>query len=191
MDSMILIIGLGNKGHEYERTRHNVSWIIFDYLNKQFDWQINKYAKANLAMTNIYQTDVAFVKPETFMNRSGEILDYFKKEYKFNTDDLIVVHDDIDLPIGKIKISYDRGDGGNNGVKSIVEHLGSKSFTRIRVGVSVLDEDGILHKPEVLSKFSREELGIIKNEITVTVGKILETIIKKGKEVAMNKFNQN
>lgn len=188
---MTLIIGLGNPGEKYEKTRHNVAWLIFDSLNKNFDWQNNKYAKANLAMTNIDAEDIIFIKPETFMNKSGEILKYFEKEFKITNEDLIVIHDDIDLPFGKIKISYDRGDGGHNGVKSIMDHLGSKLFTRIRVGVSLLDENNILRKPDVLSTFSSEEIEIIKKSISPSIAKILETIIIKGRGEAMNKFNTN
>lgn len=186
---MILIVGLGNKGKEYEKTRHNVAWLIFDFLNKNLDWQLNKYAKSSLATTSLGDTDIIFVKPQTFMNKSGDILSYFEKEYSFKNEDLIVVHDEIDLPLGKIKISYDRGDGGHNGIKSIMSHLGSSSFIRIRVGVSVLDENNIMHKPDVLSLFSKEEIKNIKEEISPVVGKMVETIILKGKDVAMNKFN--
>ncbi|MDD3662568.1 MAG: aminoacyl-tRNA hydrolase [Candidatus Pacebacteria bacterium] len=186
---MILIIGLGNKGKVYEKTRHNVSWVVFNYLNGDLDWQPNKYAKSLLATTSFDDKDIVFVKPETFMNKSGEVLDYFKKEYKVSVDDLIIIHDDIDLPLGKIKVSYDRGDGGHNGVKSIMNNLGSASFIRIRIGVSILDENNNLHKPDVLGLFSKEEMKMIKEKISPEVGKIIETIVLKGKEVAMNKFN--
>ena len=188
---MILIIGLGNPGKKYEKTRHNVAWKIFDNLNKNFNWQFSKYAKANIAMTNINEANVIFIKPETFMNKSGEILNYFEKEFKIMNEDLIVIHDDIDLSLGRIKISYDRGDGGHNGIKSIMDHLGSQSFTRIRIGVSILDENEILRKPDVLSNFSDDELEIINKDISPIVGKILETIITQNMEVAMNKFNTN
>lgn len=186
---MILIIGLGNPGEKYSKTRHNVAWIIFDFLNKNFDWQKNKYAKALITSTSILNEDIVLVKPETFMNESGKVLDFFEKEYSITNENLIVIHDDIDLPLGKVRISNDRGDGGHNGVKSMVQHLGSKNFTRIRIGVSILDNDQVLHKPDVLSSFSKDDLEKIETEITPQIAGIIKSLIEKGLEVTMNKFN--
>jgi len=183
---MFLIIGLGNPGKRYEKTRHNLAWIIFDILNKNLDWQTNKYVEATFAVTSINDIDIILVKPDTFMNESGKILNYFEKEFKITDDNLILIHDDIDLPLNKIKISYDCGDGGHNGV---INYLGSQSFIRIRVGISIVDENGEFHKPNVLSKFSKKEIEIINDEVAPNVAKILEMIITKGKESAMNKFN--
>lgn len=186
---MKLIIGLGNKGEEYKLIRHNVAWIIFDYLNKNLDWNFNKYANSELAHTTIDNTDVIFSKPQTFMNNSGDILPYLIKEYSFTNEDIVVVQDDIDLPLGKIKISHDRGDGGHNGIKSIMAQLNSREFVRVRVGVSILDDTGTLRKPDVLGNFSKEELDTLKKDISPLVGDILTTIISAGYDKAMTKYN--
>ena len=185
---MFTIIGLGNVGTEYKNTRHNVAWIIFDNIFSNLNWQKNKYAESILANTRINDTDVLIVKPETFMNESGRVMPYLMKTYGTSPEKIIVIHDDIDLPIGNLKISFDRGDGGHNGVKSIMSTLGTKEFTRIRVGVSILDDEGILRKPDVLGNFSQEEKQQIE-PISQRVAMIIETIIKEGLDKAMTLFN--
>ncbi len=185
---MITIIGLGNFGSEYKNTRHNVAWIIFGSLFSNLNWQKNKYAESELANTRIDDHDVLLVKPQTFMNESGRVIPYLSKTYGTTTEKIIVVHDDIDLPIGNIKISYDRGDGGHNGVKSIMEVLGTKEFIRIRVGVSILDDDGVLRKPDVLGNFSNSELEVVE-KISQKLGAIIETTIKEGPQKAMSLYN--
>ncbi len=185
---MITIIGLGNVGSEYEITRHNVAWMILENLFSTDRWQKNKYAESDLASTRIGDVDVLAVKPLTFMNESGRVIPYLMKTYGTTVENIIVIHDDIDLPLGAVKISYDRGDGGHNGVKSIMNTLDSKQFTRIRVGVSILDEEGNLHKPDVLGNFSKAELEQI-DHISQKVAKIIETITLSGYEKAMNLYN--
>ena len=185
---MITIIGLGNMGDEYKMSRHNVAWIIFDELISPDRWQDNKYAEADLASTRIGDTDVMLVKPLTFMNESGRVLPYLMKTYGTTAENLVVLQDDIDLPFGTIKISHDRGDGGHNGIKSIMKVLESKEFTRIRVGVSIVDETGTLRKPDVLGNFSKDEQLELK-DISQRVGKIIETITLQGREKAMTNYN--
>jgi PTH1 family peptidyl-tRNA hydrolase len=186
---MKMIIGLGNPGDKYQHTRHNVAWVLFDNLNKNFDWNFNKYANSELAHTTISNVDVMLVKPQTFMNDSGAVLPYLLKEYSFDPGDIIVVQDEIDLPLGKIKISHDRGDGGHNGVKSIMSHLNSREFVRVRVGVSILDDEGVLRKPDVLGNFSKDEMMSVEKDIALQVGDILTTIVAEGYGKAMTKYN--
>lgn len=185
---MITIIGLGNIGDKYKITRHNVAWIIFDILMPGDRFQKNKYAESDLASTRIGDTDILMVKPLTFMNESGRVLPYLMKTYGTKTENLIVIQDDIDLPLGIIKISHDRGDGGHNGIKSITNTLDSKEFTRIRVGVSIIDNEGEMHKPDVLGNFSKAELTELEN-IAHHVGRIIETITLSGYQKAMNMYN--
>jgi len=187
---MILVIGLGNPGEKYQKTRHNVGWIIFDSLLVNADWDKSSKAKTLYYHNLIGEKEVEYLKPQTFMNESGFSVSYAQKKHGVESENIIVIHDDIDLPVGKIKVSYDRGDGGHNGVKSIMDHLGSQSFIRIRIGVSILDENEVLRKPNVLGNFSKEELETINKDVAPTVAKILEIIVTKGKESAMNKFNQ-
>jgi PTH1 family peptidyl-tRNA hydrolase len=185
---MFTIIGLGNIGDEYKNTRHNVAWIIFDNLFSNLNWQKNKYAESELANTRIDNHDVLLVKPQTFMNESGRVIPYLSKTYGTTTEKIIVVHDDIDLPLGITKISHDRGDGGHNGVKSIMNVLGTKEFIRVRIGVSILDDEGVLRKPDVLGNFSQDD-QIKLQEISQKTALIIEAIIKQGEKQAMNLFN--
>ncbi len=186
---MILIIGLGNPGRKYEKTRHNIAWIIFDSILEKVEW--NKSSKGNFLFykTFVEKQSIEYIKPQTFMNNSGDSVSYAQRKYEIVPQDIIVIHDDIDLPVGKIRISYDHGDGGHNGVKSIINHLGSQSFIRVRIGVSILDENNILRKPNVLSNFSKAEFRIINKDIIPLVNEIIKALIEKGKEFTMNKFN--
>ncbi len=186
---MITIIALGNLGDEYKNTRHNVAWIICDEFMEADRWQENKYAESELASTRINDTDVLFVKPQTFMNESGRVLPYLMKTYGTSMENLVVMQDEIDLPLGIIKISFDRGNGGHNGVKSIMQVSGSTEFVRVRVGVSILDETGTLRKPDVLGNFSKEDLSLITSTVTPRVAKILSTIVLEGKDKAMSLYN--
>lgn len=175
-------------GDEYKNTRHNVAWIILDNLFDASRWQENKYARAELANTRINDSDVLLVKPLTFMNESGQVIPYLVKTYGTTFENLVVIHDDIDLPLGTIKISYDRGDGGHNGVKSIMNTLGTKEFTRIRIGVSILDDTGTIQKPNVLGNFSKDESMQVE-QISQKVAGIINEIVTTGHENAMNKYN--
>lgn len=179
-----LVVGLGNPGKEYQKTRHNAGWLVIDYAYPDLFWDHDAYAVADTAKDG----DVVFVKPTTFMNLSGESVAYLTKHHKNTSDQVVVIYDDIDLPLGKIKISYDRGSGGHNGIKSIQDHLGTAEFIRIRIGISKLLENGELVKPNVLGKFEAEELEVLK-KVATTVKMVILTIIKDGKEYAMTEFN--
>lgn len=186
---MYYLIGLGNPGKQYEYTRHNVAWMILDTLF-QDEWVHDKYLNAYVHHHMFDETEVMMMKPETFMNHSGEVISGIKKRFSnFESHQLIVVYDDIDLPLGAVRVSFDRGDGGHNGIKSIVEHLGSTEFIRIRVGVSKLIEDGRLIKPNVLGRFVSDEHDLVCGDISSRVGEVLQTIVLKGYQESMNQFN--
>jgi PTH1 family peptidyl-tRNA hydrolase len=142
---MLYIIGLGNPGEKYKNTRHNIAWLVMDELFPT-NWSYNKYMNADIR-TGHYGI---YIKPQTFMNNSGEVISFLKKEVDFEPEHVLVMYDDIDLAFGEIRISYDRGDGGHNGIKSITNHLGSKKSIRIRMGISRKIEEGRLAKPNVL-----------------------------------------
>ncbi len=188
---MKYIIGLGNPGDKYKLTRHNVAWLIFDAIGLS-GWKNDKYMNAVFADGEIDDNLVLYIKPETFMNRSGEIINMIKKSDNFSYDDVIILHDDIDLEFGKIRISFNSGDGGHNGVKSILKYTKTKKIIRIRVGISKKDEvengGGIL-KPNVLSNFSKSERSYIKDIISLKVNDILKVIILDGVDKAMNLYN--
>jgi PTH1 family peptidyl-tRNA hydrolase len=123
------------------------------------------------------------------MNRSGEIIPFLKKEEDFSPSDVILIYDDIDLSFGTIKVSFNRGDGGHNGVKSITSHMGTKKTIRIRIGVSQKNEKGEIVKPNVLSSFSKEQREFINKKIAPKVYEIINSIISVGLEKTMNIFN--
>lgn len=187
---MKYIIGLGNPGLQYELTRHNVAWIIFNEIFEgNEDWKFDKYMNAEY-VGKMYLNDVAlFIKPQTFMNKSGEVVASLKKQNEFSPENTIIVYDDVDLPFGEIKVSFNRGDGGHNGVKSLTQHIGSKKTIRIRIGVSRILDDGRLIKPNVLSQFPSTELTKIKTILSKKVEEILASLVNYGVEQSMNTFN--
>ncbi len=180
-----LIVGLGNPGTEYEKTRHNAGWIIIDQAYTDLAWEKDSYAQALIAEHN----QCLFVKPTTFMNLSGETVHYFVDKKNYLSEHIIVIYDDIDLALGKFKISFDRGSGGHNGIKSIESHLGSREFIRIRIGISKILEDGTLVKPNVLGKFEPAELEIL-TDVSKKVKLAIDVILNQGKEKAMTLFNE-
>lgn len=178
---MILITGLGNPGIRYADTRHNLGFRILDLLAGGADWE-NKY-ESQLIKTD----DVILAKPQTFMNKSGEavkeILKYYPKA------DLVVVHDELDLPLGAIKIMKDITSAGHNGVQSIIDELGTKNFIRVRLGTDNPQTRGQIPGDDyVLQNFTLEEEEIVKEVMKKTVAAI-ETIQTEGLEIAQAKFN--
>jgi PTH1 family peptidyl-tRNA hydrolase len=181
---MLYIIGLGNPGEKYHYTKHNIAWLVFDNIIED-SWSRHKYMNAEIKNDQYG----LFIKPQTFMNKSGEVISYLKKEVDFDPEHIIIVYDDIDLPFGVIRIGYDRGDGGHNGVKSITDHLGSQKSIRVRIGVSRKLDDGRLMKPNVLGNFSPAEQEIISKDISHRVEIIIKSLNTEGREKAMNRYN--
>lgn len=176
---MKLVVGLGNPGTEYEKTRHNAGFIVVDAIAKKIDEKLK----------------VKFIKPDTFMNNSGRAVAPLVKTKK-DLADLIVVYDDIDIPLGKIKISFNRSSGGHNGVESIINHVKSQEFLRIRIGICPTTPTGKNKKPKgedkvlkfLLSEFKKEELEELK-KISKTIANAVEVIYTEGSQKAMTLFN--
>ncbi len=168
---MILIVGLGNPGKKYKDTRHNIGFRVVDELN-------------SLALK-----EVILAKPETFMNLSGKSVKNLLKTYHLKSDNLIVIHDDIDIPLSEIRIVKNRGAAGHKGVESIIKEINSKNFVRFRIGI--LPKTGKPKNSEnfVLQKFNKEEGKIVKEVIEKTVGAI-EMVLREGPEKAMNEYNK-
>ena len=161
---MIIIVGLGNPGKKYTNTRHNVGWMVLDTLTGKIDWKDNDKAQAFVYKTELENKDVEFLKPNTFMNNSGIAVAYALKKHPTAT--LIVVHDDKDITLGEIRVQTDRGPAGHNGIKSIIEHLGTQNFTRVRVGIAPADPTAINDTADfVLDKFSKDEKEILNQAI--------------------------
>ena len=173
---MYLIIGLGNPGSEYKNTRHNLGWLVLDALAKT--WKPSKKFKAELAelaelagLTD--KAKVILAKPRTFMNDSGASVRLLSQFYKITPDHLLVVHDDLDLPLGTLKISTNSGAAGHHGVESIIEALGTKNFTRLRLGIGPRPAK-IPGDKFVLQRFSKEDGAITKGVVKKSIAIIRE-----------------
>lgn len=196
---MIQIVGLGNPGEEYKQTRHNVGFIILDYiLGNKIEWKKSSGTKAFFYKDSILGKSVLYLKPQTYMNNSGVAVSYTQNEKsKIKSQDIIVIYDDIDLPIGSLKVSFNRSSGGHKGIESIIKKIKSKEFTRIRIGISPTTPLGKIRKPKgeeailkfLLGKFKEDELKELK-KISKKVAEIIEMVTNEGKDKAMSIYNQ-
>ena len=184
---MYAIIGLGNPDKKYEKTRHNVGFDVIDELAEQMGIEVKtKRYKALCGIGTIGSEKVVLVKPQTYMNLSGEsvraVMDFYKLDAK---SDIIVVSDDISLPVGKIRIRTKGSAGGHNGLKSIISHAGTDGFTRIKVGVGANEGDLVKH---VLGKFSKQDRVFVDDAIR-DAASAAEVIVMYDAQTAMNKYN--
>jgi len=207
MSKNFVIVGLGNPGEEYENTRHNTGRFVLEAFRAAHDlptWEADKKLKALVVKGKLDKIGVLLVEPETFMNKSaasvgaisptllGRKITKGKKFY----ENLIIVHDDIDLPMGTLRVSYNRGPGGHNGLKSIMKALGSEAFTRVRVGIAKVTAGGKMKKPVgedavidfIIGKFSKAD-GEEFKKIAKRAAEALTCIIKEGRDKAMGEFN--
>lgn len=195
---MLYVIGLGNKGDEYEGTRHNAgrsALVSLAKKNKFNDWKYDKVLDAQKTKGEINGESFTFILPETYMNNSGKSVKALKLSKK-QLEKCVVLYDDLDMPLGKLKISFNRGPGGHNGVKSIINHLKTEEFPRLRVGVSPHTPTGKIKKPsgekEVLSflmkTFTPKENEELK-KVTKDISEALCLISEKGYSIAMNEVN--
>lgn len=184
---MILLVGLGNPGSEYANTRHNVGFMTVDSIVRRHSFSTFKTKfKGLLAEGEIANEKILLLKPETYMNLSGEAVLSVCSFYKIKPENIIVFHDDMDLPIGKIKVKTGGGSGGHNGLKSIDANIGN-NYTRVRIGISkpTLKEE-VVHF--VLSSFSKEE----KKELDLLLDRISEFLpflLQKRSDLFMNKLS--
>lgn len=133
---MKCVIGLGNPGKKYEKTRHNIGFIVIDELTRRHNASLDEVKfKSTYSVTTVAGQKVMFIKPQTFMNLSGEAVRPLIEYYKIKVEDIVVIYDDLDLPVGKIRMREKGGHGGHNGIRSLIQHLGTKEFKRIRIGV--------------------------------------------------------
>jgi PTH1 family peptidyl-tRNA hydrolase len=183
-----LIAGLGNPGMDYARTRHNIGFSVVDAIASSLNLSIDRSRfSSKYVKTKIKKNDVFLLKPMTYMNRSGNAISQFVSYYKIAVPDIIVVHDDMDLETGRIKIARNRGHGGHNGVRSIIDLLGSRDFVRIRIGVGHPGNAGNVTK-HVLGNFSSKEAAIMDECIEMAADACI-MIIEKGPSSAMNFYN--
>lgn len=184
---MKLIVGLGNPGREYENTRHNIGFQLLDYIAAKNNFSFNK-TKFNGDYAEIFVNGekVILLKPLSYMNLSGGVVSKFVSFYKIKLEDILVIHDDLDMNFGRIKIVHNSSSGGHNGIKDIERCLGSREYTRLKIGIN--KDKSMDTKDYVLGKFSREEVDILNN-----CYKFLESVVDDfcniSLERLMSKYN--
>lgn len=186
---MKLVVGLGNPGIKYAMTRHNVGFFVIDRLSEQWQMPTKTHHKwnAEIAEGRIRGEKVVLFKPQTYMNRSGEAVRPVVEYFNIDLDDIVVIYDDLDLPPGKIRLRLKGSAGGHNGMRSVIHHVGSETFKRIRVGIgrpvppmSVTDY--------VLTSFAKEEEADVAEAVDRAVASV-NCWIDSGFLAAMNRYN--
>ncbi len=182
---MKLIIGLGNPGEKYEKTRHNAGFDAVDFLAGKLNIRVTREECFAVLGGN---KEAVLAKPQTYMNLSGEAAVCLAQKFKTEAKDIIIVHDDLDLPFGKIRVKFGGGSAGHRGIDSVIEKLGTKDFLRVRIGISgeVKPHDTVNF---VLSKYSKDERKVFDSSIE-KASEAAEFLLSGSLEAAMNKFNQ-
>ncbi len=185
---MFLIVGLGNPEEEYSNTRHNMGFDTINKLANEYNIKINKNKFKGLCGSGIIENEkVILLKPQTYMNLSGESIKEAMTFYKIKSENIIVIYDDIDIEPGIIKIRKKGGPGGHNGMKSVISEIDTQNFPRIRIGIGKPENKGQLIE-YVIGKMPQTDKDILEKATTLGKEAILE-IIKNGVDIAMNKFN--
>ncbi|MFQ3548558.1 MAG: aminoacyl-tRNA hydrolase [Armatimonadota bacterium] len=183
---MIVIVGLGNPGLRYAHTRHNVGFDVVDIFAKRNNVKISyRQYRSLVGRFRHNNEEIMLVKPQTYMNESGMAVGEIFKRNQLSPDKLLIVYDDMDLPLGKIRIKPSGSSGGHKGMKSIIHHIGTQDFPRIRIGIGK-DNNVIDH---VLNRFNKKEKAIIQPTIQAAAESI-EMILDKGLDLAMNIYNR-
>jgi len=187
---MKLIVGLGNPGEGYAKTRHNAGWMVVDAFARKFRIDINKHEKESMTGEGrVAGGSVKVAKPLTYMNLSGDAVKLLVNAYLDSTDDLMVVFDEIDLPLGKLRIKPNGSAGTHNGMRSIVEVLGTDRFARLRVGVRGESHSDYRLRDYVLDEFAPEEMPVVEKTIERAVDALV--LFARGDlRRAMNEFNR-
>jgi PTH1 family peptidyl-tRNA hydrolase len=187
---MKIIVGLGNPGHEYAKTRHNIGWMAVDAFAAKFRIIIDKHEKDAMTGTGrVAGGSVLVAKPLTYMNLSGDAVRLLVNAYSESLDDLIIVYDDIDLPLGKLRIRASGSAGTHNGMRSIVAALGTEKFARLRVGIGGVDSSGRL-RDYVLGEIAEDEQPVVSRAIERSVDALL-LFVRGDLRRAMNEFNRD
>ena len=184
---MKLIVGLGNPGCEYNNTRHNIGFSLLDYIAKDKGFEIsqNKF-NANYGEININGEKVILVKPLSYMNLSGSVVSKFVSFYKINLEDILIIQDDLDMSLGRVKIVHNSGSGGHNGIRDIERCLGSRDYARLKIGIA--NDKSIDTKDYVLGKFNSEEKDILDNTYKKLIN-VIDDFCSMNLDRLMSKYN--
>lgn len=183
---MWVIVGLGNPGRRYTKTRHNIGFMVADNLAERYGIELRTKELYTAGKGSMEGNTIVLVEPLTFMNRSGLAVKDVMQRHGVEAGNLIVIHDDIDMETGKLKIRKTGSSGGHKGIASIIERIGTKEFVRVKIGIG--REEGVLVEDYVLSKFRKEEIPVIRDAITGAADAVV-MIIGEGVHKAMNTFN--
>lgn len=185
---MKLIVGLGNPGKEYENTRHNIGFMMIDYILKELNITNGKEKMGGISYeTNINGEKVMFLKPQEYINLSGNVINKYMQFYKIDIKDLFIIHDDLDLEVGKFKLRGKGGSGGHNGLKNIESHLKTKDYYRMKIGIS--NNKNIDTKDYVLGHLNKEEKENL-NKIIELGPNIIKDYLNMSFTNLMNKYNK-
>ena len=184
---MKMIVGLGNPGSEYNNTRHNVGFMVID--NYAREYHLDRFReKFNGLYAKVFRNGEYYIllKPLSYMNLSGTVIRKFANFYKIKPKDILIIHDDMDLPVGKIKVKFKGSSAGHNGIKSIIENLNTEVFPRLKIGIS--KSENIDTKDYVLGKFNKKDLETIEKILKFTPN-IIEDFLDYDIEKVMSKYN--
>lgn len=185
---MWLVAGLGNPGTKYAKTRHNIGFLVIEEIARRTGLRLKKEEDFRISKGSIGETEVILIEPLTFMNLSGIAVKKAISRFCLTPEKLIVIHDDIDMETGKLRIRKKGSSGGHRGVESIISYIGSKEFVRVKIGIG--REKGVPVEEYVLSKFREEEIPLIRAAVSRAADSVL-SIISEGVDKAMNKFNKS
>ena len=179
-----IVVGLGNIGEKYDNTRHNLGFMFLDYLSKSLDISIDKkMTKSKIGEVIFKKEKIIFLKPETYMNLSGEAVVEIKNFYKVEDKDIIIIYDDIDIEFGEIKYKESSSSGSHNGMKNILQLLKTNKIARIKIGIGGIKKDYENITDFVLNKFTKEEKSKLPNIFDKTNNKLKEFLLNKTKKV--------
>jgi PTH1 family peptidyl-tRNA hydrolase len=183
---MWLIAGLGNPGRKYSRTRHNVGFMAIEEVAGRHKIDLKDRDMHKIGRGSIEGRDVLLIEPLLYMNKSGTVIQYLFKKYTIHPENLIVIHDDLDMDTGKLRIRKTGSAGGHKGVESIIQSIGTRDFIRVKIGIG--REGGVPAEEYVLNKFKKDEMVLIQ-EGAQTASDAICSIISEGAGKAMNEFN--
>lgn len=184
---MKLIVGLGNPGKEYENTRHNMGFMVIEKFALDMGLNFNKEKFGGVYTEFMYNNEkIILLKPMKYINLSGEVVSSYVSYFKIKISDILVINDDLDMPLGKIKLKVNSSSGGHNGLKNIEQHLGTKEYKRLKLGIS--NNKDIDTKDYVLSKFSKSDTELLNSVISKSCN-VINDYLNQDFNTLMNKYN--